>query len=327
MSKISVFFIFVFFMSIIPAALGFGAEPTRQALLRDGFVLRGVDGKLIGPEGNDVWFFELSTDVNDHIAVVKAGTRLELLPSSGLEKMIADANERSATTYRLWNGTVTKYKGRNYIFPNYFTSLSTTKKQPPQISKPSPRGPFVKREPSQEPPKEQKEPTDTTSEQEPVIDEPNDILAVPKEIIEKLRARREKIADREKAIEDSNKVEIEEQHAITEKEELPSTDDSRTTPTEHYTPSADSILVDRTAFLRKQNGRLVFVPDALGRNVQQLSLRLLPCEALELTERRQSAIPEPIRFKIAGIMTKYKGEEYLLLQKAIQVYNHGNFGR
>lgn len=313
-------------------ALGFGAEPARQALLRDGFVLRGVDGKLINPDSNDVWYFELSADVNDYRAVVKAGTRLELLPSSGLEKMIADANMRSTATYRLWNGTVTKYKGRNYIFPNYFIPLSTPKKQPPQTSAIPPRGPFIKREPSQEPPKEQKEPTEITSKQEPerqpAIDEPNDVLTVPKEIIEKLRARREKIADREKTIADSNKVEIEEQQVMPEEEELPSTDDSLTTPTEHYTLSADSILVDRTALLvMKEDGRLVFVPDALGRNVQKQSLRLLPCEALELTERRQSAIPEPIRFKIAGIMTEYKGKDYLLLQKAIQIYNHGNFGR
>jgi hypothetical protein len=90
----------------------------------------------------------------------------------------------------------------------------------------------------------------------------------------------------------------------------------------------DSILADRTAFLVEQDdGQIVFVLDAFGRNVRPVSLRLLPCEVLELAEQRQSALPEPVRFKIAGIVTKYKGKNYLLLQKATRVYSHQNFDR
>jgi hypothetical protein len=48
---------------------------------------------------------------------------------------------------------------------------------------------------------------------------------------------------------------------------------------------------------------------------------------LELTERLQSADLEPLRFKIAGVLTTYKDEKYLLLQKAIRTYSHGNFGK
>jgi hypothetical protein len=48
---------------------------------------------------------------------------------------------------------------------------------------------------------------------------------------------------------------------------------------------------------------------------------------LELAEQRQSAVPEPVRFKIAGIVTKYKGKNYLLLQKVTRVYSHQNFDR
>ncbi len=79
--------------------------------------------------------------------------------------------------------------------------------------------------------------------------------------------------------------------------------------------------------LGRDDGRLVFRLDALGRNVQQLSLRLLPCEVLELAELKRSAELEPVRFKIAGILTRYEGQDYLLLQKATQTYSHGNFGR
>ena len=58
--------------------------------------------------------------------VIKAGTRLELLPSSALERMTADRKTRTTATYRLWNGRVTKYKGRNYIFPNFFLYIRIT---------------------------------------------------------------------------------------------------------------------------------------------------------------------------------------------------------
>lgn len=287
--------ILAFVIFVLSRTSGLGAEMTHQILLRDGFVLRGVDGTLIGPDSNDVWFFELSSDVNDYKAVVKAGTRLELLPSSALERMTADVKMRSAAAYRLWNGRVTKYKGRNFIFPNFFLPLSKLKK---------PDSELVTHNKGDERP---------ATKKELVVDEPNDVLTLPKEIIEKLKTKREKIVD-------SNRVQVDELRLKTEKAEL--------LDAKGYTQSADSIFVDRTALLvRQDDGRLVFVPDALGRNVQRLSLRLLPCETLELTELEQSAEPEPLRFKIAGIMTKYKGDNYLLLQKATRTYSHGNFGR
>jgi hypothetical protein len=95
-----------------------------------------------------------------------------------------------------------------------------------------------------------------------------------------------------------------------------------------YRRSTDTMFLDRTAFLvRQDDGRLAFVPDALGWNIERLTLYLLPCQALERTEREQAAEPEPVRFKIAGIMTKYKGSNYLLLQRATRAYSHDNFGR
>lgn len=303
MSKMPVFLILVFFISVVPAASGFGAEIIRETpLLRDGFVLMGVDGKLIGPDSNDVWFFELASDVNDYRTVIKAGTRLELLPSSALEKMTVDKKMRTTAAYRLWNSRVTKYRGRNFIFPNFFLPLGKAKK----------------------PPQKQDRSTDTVSEPEPgrelAVDDPNDVLAMPREVIEKLRARREKTTIRKQPIADSNEISVEESQPATEEEKLPDA--------QRYNQSFDSVFVDRTALLVEEDeGRLTFVPDALGRNVQKLSLHLLPCAALELTELKQAAEPDKVRFKIAGIMTTYKGDNYLLLEKATRTYSHGNFGR
>src|SRR4030042_4333757 len=96
MGKMSLLLVFVLLMSVIPTAAGFGAEVIRETpLLRDDFVIMRVDGNLIGPDSNDVWFFELASDVNDYRTVIEAGTRLELLPSSALEKMTADKTKRT----------------------------------------------------------------------------------------------------------------------------------------------------------------------------------------------------------------------------------------
>jgi len=294
MSKIPVFLILLFFMSVVPAVSGFDAGIIRETpLLRDGFVMNRVDGNLIGPDGNDVWFFELASDVNDYRAVIKAGTRLELLPSSALEKMVADEKMRTTAAYRLWNSRVTKYKGRNFVFPGYFMPLSKAGKSEPEPSKES--------QPGQE------------RELPLALDEPNDVLAMPQEIIEKLRARRESPSAQLRVKKETPPL-------------MPSGD--KAPDARDYKRSSDSIFMDRTAFLVEQDeGRFIFVPDALGRNVQKLSLHLLPCAALELTELKKAAEPETLRFKIAGIMTKYKGDNYLLLERAKRTYSHGNFGR
>jgi len=302
MSRTSLILILILSTSIIPVASGFGAEIIRKTpLLQDGFVMMGVDGKLIGPDSNDVWFFELASDVNDYRTVIKAGARLELLPSATLEKMIVDKKMRATAVYRLWNSRVTRYKGKNFIFSGYFMPLSKAEKP----------------EPSQKSKSKEKEPDQIQPVQD--LDEPNDILALPREIVEKLRAKRKKTAVSKQTIADSNEISVDKSQPATEKK-MPDV--------QSYSPSTDSVYVDRTGFLVEQDDkRFVFLPDALGRNTQKLSLHLLPCAVLELTELEQSAEPEMVRFKVAGIMTKYKGENYLLLEKAIKTYSHGNFGR
>jgi len=239
--------------------------------LRDGFVLAGVDGTLAQQDSNEGWSFEFYSDVSDDKGRVGAGESLELLPSATLEKMTADTQMRSTESYRLW-GKVTKYKDRNFIFPIYFLPLS-------QISHPQPA---TSQKPQQQNIKM-------------IINEPNDQLAIPQDIIAKLKTRR-----------------------IVRPEQLQ----------KGLELKADCIIADRTAFLADQpDGGVTLVLDALGRNIPQVSFRLLPCEALEGAQNKQSAEADPLRFKIAGIVTKYKGEHYLLLQRAIQIYSHQNFPR
>ncbi|MCX5638645.1 MAG: hypothetical protein NTX52_13290 [Planctomycetota bacterium] len=287
----------------------FGARVAEPALLEDGFVLRGINGEVNGPDANNGWFFRFNEDVNDDKGVVKAGTNLELLPSTTLEKMTADVNERASIDYRLW-GKVTRYKGKNFIFPTYFLPLikmETPQSQMLQTQEPSPQESW---------PAEIISAKERGSAQD--INEPNDVLNIPQEIIGKLRTRR---------IAQPSVSAPEEVNAVEQKSGVVEGREAEPKLKKRPELRQDAILADRTALLVKQdNGGLAFVLDALGLNAPQVSLRVLPCAALELTEQRQSLEPETVPFKIAGITTKYKGKYYLLLQKATRVYSYGNFG-
>jgi hypothetical protein len=90
---------------------------------------------------------------------------------------------------------------------------------------------------------------------------------------------------------------------------------------------SDGIIADRTGFLRKTENGLYFDFDALGRNIDSLSLPLLNCEALENIANQQSLSTMPLRFKISAIVTGFEGKNYMLLQRATRAYSHGNFAR
>ncbi|MHC4412585.1 MAG: hypothetical protein ACYSW6_06380 [Planctomycetota bacterium] len=256
--------------------------------LRGGFMLEGVDGKLRLADGGGRWYFDFDSDVSDERGVVKAGTGAELLRSAALEKMLSDAKGRPEAGYRIW-GSITEYKGENFIFLIYFLPTSEVKEA-------------------------EETRVEESGEQRPAkvtINEPNDELAVPEEIIARLRAR--------KVV--------------------------RTEPLKKGLElKSDFIMADRTGYIslpargdggrrqdeketEKESTQYEFVPDGLGRKMERLSFPLLPCQALELAGQKQSASLEQVRFKISGIVTTFEGQHYLLLQRASRVYSHGNFGR
>lgn len=90
----------------------------------------------------------------------------------------------------------------------------------------------------------------------------------------------------------------------------------------------DMALIDRTGFIvEKQDGFCQLRLDSLGRNIQNVTFEILPCEALSIAQRKQATEPEQIRLKVAGIITKFQGKNYLLLQRAKRVYSYQNFHR
>ena len=287
----------VLFINVVAIASGFPPAKPSQMLLRDGSALTGVDGRLVTHDSNETkrnsaferWFFEFESDFSVGRGLVKAGTRLELLPSSVLERMIADANNAPDASYRL-GGSLTQYRGKNFIFPTYFLPLAKTKKPRPPASQKSPQ-----------------------QESRPKINEPNDVIKIPKELIDKL-------PDRKKTIVHTTRPE--------------NSEESKSEPGRKTKPGKkqDSILADRCGFIRGSSRQpqdswrqVSFVLDALGRTEGKTSLHLLPCQALEQAQRTQAAAPDTLRFKIAGIVTRFKGKKYLLIQRTTRLYSHGNF--
>ena len=263
-------------IALMITACGFAQEKAKKPLLRDGFVLMGVDGKLAAR--GDKWFFELEQETIDGKSIVRAGTKIEMLPSAGLEKMIGGMTENPAGNYRLYNSLVTVYGGENYLFCDYFVPLAEADAAVGE----KPAGPGTPNE----------EPNEAATEV--AINEPNDAVMIPQEIIEKLTTRR-----------------IIRPETIKQGLEL----------------KQDSILAERTGFIKeKPEGGWVFEFDAVGRNTSRVSLELLPCQVLANAQYRAGKAVGRARFKVSGIVTRYQGRYYLLLQTANRDYGHGNFG-
>lgn len=252
---------------IIITSAGPLSADKKAPLIRDGFAIAAADGKLIADDANDKFFFAFDSNVTDDIAVIGAGKALELMPSSALEKLLAVAQDSGEKSYRIW-GSITRYDGKNFIFPSYF--LPIAQRRPPAAE---------------------------SGEQQtaPAVNDPNDVLTIPEEVLAKLKNRK-----------------------IIRTEQL-----KKGLQLKH-----DSILADRTGFIvKKTDSQYEFVLDALGQNVQKISFPILPSQILQIALLKQKQSLDNPRFKVAGIVTKYKDKHYLLLQRARKTYSNGNFAK
>jgi len=251
--------------------------PNNSQLLKDGTLISASSGQLI--KQNEKWFFKFDTDVNDITTTIKAGTSMEMLPSSALQEMLDISKASKVSKFKLWSATVTIYKNQNFLFPIYSMPISEPNTAPAPTPKPA-------AEPNA--PKTQK-PSAAD------IDDPNDVLSVPAEIKKRL--------DPTRIIRPAQLI------------PLPTT-----------TPKYDSTMADRTGFIVETDpNSFQFVFDEVGRNIEKISIPLLPCQILELSTLKQKEEIEPIRFKIAGKVTFFENKYYLLLQRAAPTYSHGNF--
>lgn len=130
------------------------------------------------------------------------------------------------------------------------------------------------------------------------VNAPNDVVNIPAEIVALLKTS----------------------------EVLPTTE-AQATRAEELQLKQDTIFANRAGRVAVKNGDYIFEADAFGRGVDKFTIKLLPCQKLEDAMTQVRSESNPVRFNVAGILTKYKGEQYLLLQKATRMYSYGNFGR
>ncbi|MBL7215435.1 MAG: hypothetical protein ISS71_07130 [Phycisphaerae bacterium] len=89
--------------------------------------------------------------------------------------------------------------------------------------------------------------------------------------------------------------------------------------------TGDVNLIGRTGYLKQRDKVKFFQPDAFGQNVNLHQYLLLPCNAFEAAERQMQKTPGRQRYNISGLVTSYKGRNYILLRRAVRTYTNGNF--
>lgn len=282
-------------LSLAGGLTAFGAEKAPQArgaktfgFIREGFVLDGVEGSVTGTPAGDRWFFAADDDISDGRGVIKTGQKTELLPSGTLEKMTAQIDQgQTSVDVRLW-AIVTRYSNRH--------CLGGT---------------------GQDKPSDDKEFFDRNFLFAWYFIPMGSAEARPDEIESEPQAEREaEETDEEDSIIPADVMAMLKPKRMVNLAKLKKLD-----------IEGDMMLADRTGFLVSDERGKVFKLDGLGRNVEDVSFRLLGCEVLEQMEANSADSPYRQRYRAAGRITKYKGGFYMLLQRVVRTYSHGNFAR
>jgi len=294
--------VLAFLVMAVSAGSAYCARARDRFLLRDGFFLRGADGKVEivdANQGGRRYFFEFKSDVSDGRASVTSGSRVELLPSSALEQMITGLGKEMTGAYRVW-GHVTRYRGKNYVFAVLFLPLAV--KAPEAEDNESPRH-------QDSPPADAAEEGDETDSS---VNDANDTVKIPANILEKLKGKKIKRPIKSDKPAGGDVVEFKK-------------------PKKRFKP--DTVTAGRVGIVNSSDQlwrvgwSTEFLFDSLGRSIEDRGFELLPCEVLERTLDRQSYEPEVVRLKISGLVTEFMGRKYLLLQRAVRAYGHGNLGK
>lgn len=103
------------------------------------------------------------------------------------------------------------------------------------------------------------------------------------------------------------------------------TDFSQMAKTASAAVQEDTMLVSRTGRFTRLGAAGEFVLDGFGRNISERTFILLPCRTLEQIEHQHKQSLERRRYRVSGIITAFRGRNFLLLQGAVPTYTHGNF--
>lgn len=92
--------------------------------------------------------------------------------------------------------------------------------------------------------------------------------------------------------------------------------------------SKDAVIVNRSGFFKRgENMGYIFELDNLGRNKQDMNFIVLANQELELVVREMEKNFNPVRFKVSGIITRFEGSNYILLNNSAKALHYGNFAR
>ncbi len=89
--------------------------------------------------------------------------------------------------------------------------------------------------------------------------------------------------------------------------------------------AGDTNLIGRAGHLKKEGKLKYFQPNAFGYNVNPSKYILLPCKTLKSAEKQMGKSPGRQRYDVSGLVTVYKGRQYLLLRRTVRTYTNGNF--
>ena len=89
--------------------------------------------------------------------------------------------------------------------------------------------------------------------------------------------------------------------------------------------TGDVNLIGRVGYLKQNKKIKYFQPNAFGQNISRNQFILLPCEMLEVAENKMQKSPGRQRYNVSGLVTHYKGRNYMLLRRAVRTFTNGNF--
>lgn len=85
-----------------------------------------------------------------------------------------------------------------------------------------------------------------------------------------------------------------------------------------------TMITDRIGRLTKGSKGWLFAFESEAKVLRESPMQILPNQDLETMERISSNGTVPVKFRVSGEVTTYRGANYLLLRKVLVVYGQGN---
>ena len=268
-----------------------------QLLLKEGFIVSGRVAQLVRHPEDQRWFavFEPEEQATQTTAPDPLAVPIEVLSGKWLTAMnrVTENQIDLSIKFRIW-GEITTFNRRNFILPTYVATVSLFGKE--------------------------------DNENKPAL-APTGQDNAPDKLPEKFRQALLKIkpvsplellgpADAELREEDT-----EADRQRRERLTLGSKPDEGWLEGEMVIDRVGRVLYDNV------ESCWLFTFDADNQSMAEPPVLLHPCQLLEVMASAEMRMSHAPRFRISGQITKYKGQNYMLLRKVLFVIDQDNLGR